>query len=85
MSKIMNNPIMKGASGMLGDVVVYREVRGNLIMSNRPKRGRILTPTHEEAGSEKWKDFVYISSPSSLLIKYSSHEYFWRQLQILNA
>jgi len=27
---------MKGASGILGDVVVYREFRGKLIMSNRP-------------------------------------------------
>jgi len=52
MSKIKNNPIMKGASGMLGEVVVYREVRGNVIMSNRPKKGRILTPNQEEAKSK---------------------------------
>jgi len=44
MSKIKNNPIMKGASGMLGDVVVYREFRGKLIMSNRPKKREVLTP-----------------------------------------
>lgn len=39
MTKIKNNPLLKGASGMLGDVVVYREHRGKIIMSNRPKRG----------------------------------------------
>ncbi len=51
MSKIKNNPIMKGASGMLGDVVVYREVRGNVIMSNRPKKSGVLTPHQETARS----------------------------------
>lgn len=38
MSKIKNNPLLKGASGMLGDVIVFREVRGKLIMANRPKK-----------------------------------------------
>jgi hypothetical protein len=47
MSKIKNNPIMKGASGMLGDVVVYREHRGTVIMSNRPKKREVLTPQQE--------------------------------------
>src|SRR5688500_1122766 len=51
MSKIKNNPIMKGASGMLGDTVVYREHRGTVIMSNRPKKGRVLTPNQELAKS----------------------------------
>lgn len=51
MSTIKNNPIMKGASGMLGKVVVYREHRGKLIMSNRPKRSGILTPNQQEAKS----------------------------------
>ena len=51
MTKIKNNPIMKGASGMLGDTVVYREHRGKVIMSNRPKTGGILTPNQERAKS----------------------------------
>jgi hypothetical protein len=38
MAKISNNPILKGLSGMLGDVVVYRETRGKMIMSNRPRK-----------------------------------------------
>ena len=43
MSTIKNNPLLKGASGMLGNVVVYRERNGQVIMSNRPKRPT-LTP-----------------------------------------
>jgi hypothetical protein len=38
MSKLGNNPIMKSASGMLGDVVVYRQQNGKMVMSNRPKK-----------------------------------------------
>jgi hypothetical protein len=47
MSKIQNNPLLKGASGMLGNVVVYREIRGKVIMSGRPRR-RTGHPTPEE-------------------------------------
>lgn len=38
MTKIKNNPLLKGASGKMGDVVVYRNVRGKVIMANPPKR-----------------------------------------------
>jgi len=38
MSKINNNPLLNGVSGMLGDVVVYRQVRGGVIMANKPKK-----------------------------------------------
>jgi hypothetical protein len=48
MPKINNNPIMKGASGMLGGVVVYRQFRGMTIMSNRPKKAKVMTP-HQQA------------------------------------
>ncbi len=48
MSKIQNNPLLKGASGMLGNVVVYREIRGKVVMSNRPrKRSGPVTPEQE--------------------------------------
>ena len=43
---------MKGASGMLGDVVVYRKQRGELVMSNRPTRRTVLTPNQELAKSK---------------------------------
>lgn len=36
---------------MLGDVVVYREVRGNLVMSNRPRKRDMLTPHQEKIKS----------------------------------
>lgn len=38
MSKIKNNPLLKGLSGMLGDVIVFRESRGQMLMANRPKK-----------------------------------------------
>jgi hypothetical protein len=43
MTKIKNNPLLKGASGMLGNVIVFREHRGQLIMANRPKKGEVPT------------------------------------------
>ena len=36
MTKIKNNPLLKGASGLLGDTVVYRQYNGEVIMANRP-------------------------------------------------
>jgi hypothetical protein len=48
MPKINNNPIMKGARGMLGGVVVYRQFRGMTIMSNRPRKAKVITP-HQQA------------------------------------
>jgi hypothetical protein len=49
MSVIKNNPIMKGASGMLGNVVVYREQHGQLIMANKPAKRALLTLAQENA------------------------------------
>lgn len=44
MSKIKNNPIMKGASGMLGKTVVYRQTKdGTTIMANKPKKTGVVT------------------------------------------
>jgi hypothetical protein len=49
MSKIQNNPIMKGVSGMLGDVVVYRKHRDGVVMANRPRKRSVLSPKQQEA------------------------------------
>jgi hypothetical protein len=57
MPKIGNNPIMKGLSGMLGDVVVYREQRGRLVMSNRPKKRDVPTD-HQKLQGAKFKRAV---------------------------
>src|SRR6478736_6816710 len=54
MTKIKNNPLLKGASGMLGDVVVYRQVRGGVIMANRPKTTGNVT-ANQLAVREKFK------------------------------
>jgi hypothetical protein len=57
MSKIINNPNMKGLSGMLGNVVVFRESRGQLQMCNRPKR-RIGTSQTQQAVIDKFAEAV---------------------------
>jgi hypothetical protein len=44
MSNVGNNPIMATVSGKLGNVVVYRRVRGKLIMCKPPKKRDLLTP-----------------------------------------
>ena len=51
MSVIKNNPLLKGASGMLGNVIVYRELRGKLIMSNKPKKVTSLSEAQQTARS----------------------------------
>jgi hypothetical protein len=53
MPKIDNNPLMKGARGMLGGVVVYRQFRGKTIMSNRPRKAKVLTP-HQQATKSRF-------------------------------
>ena len=47
MSTIKNNPLLQGVSGMLGDTVVYRKVRGQMQMVNRPARGRKFSEKQE--------------------------------------
>jgi hypothetical protein len=49
MSKLGNNPLLKGASGMLGNVIVFREQNGKLIMANRPKKRGTLTDQQKAA------------------------------------
>lgn len=39
---------MTGASGMLGNVVVYRQFRGKTVMSNRPQKRGDITPHQQK-------------------------------------
>ncbi len=48
MSKNSNNPLLKGLSGMLGDVVVYKEINGQTFMVNKPKPHKTKTERQEE-------------------------------------
>jgi hypothetical protein len=51
MSVIGNNPLLKGVSGMLANLIVFREVRGKTIIANRPKKTGILTPHQQKMKS----------------------------------
>jgi hypothetical protein len=57
MAKINNNPLLKGLSGMFGDVVVYSERRGKMIMSNRPKK-REESTDHQKLVKSKFLQAV---------------------------
>jgi hypothetical protein len=43
MTKIANNPLLKGASGMLGDTVYFRTWRGRMIVCSKPKARKFLS------------------------------------------
>jgi hypothetical protein len=57
MARINNNPLLKGISGMLGDVVVYREQRGQMVMSNRPKK-RDQPTEHQKSAKSRFLQAV---------------------------
>lgn len=59
MTKIINNPLLKGASGMLGGAVVFRLVRGNLIMAKRPAKPRVLTDHQRNAKAKFLRGVEY--------------------------
>ena len=52
MSKIDNNPLLKGARGMLGNTMYYREVDGQIQMANKPKKRKFFTPRQEAVQTE---------------------------------
>jgi hypothetical protein len=49
MAEIQNNPLLKGAKGMFGKTMVYKNRNGKLIMANRPK-SPTNTPTALQDG-----------------------------------
>jgi hypothetical protein len=57
MSNVGNNPIMATVSGKLSNVVVYRRVRGKLIMCKPPKKRHLLTP-HQADKKERFLEAV---------------------------
>jgi hypothetical protein len=52
MSKIINNPLLTGASGKLGNTVVYRTINGKVQMANKPRPRKQNSPAQEEAKIE---------------------------------
>ena len=54
MTKIKNNPLLKGATGMFGDIIVYRQVRGGVVMANKPKPSTTVSAAQQEV-KDKFK------------------------------
>src|SRR5688572_10359802 len=74
MTKIKNNVLVRGGvSGMFGDQIVYREVDGNVIMCNRPRKPKVLTPHQEEAKSLFLEAVLY--AKAQLKIEANKAEY----------
>jgi hypothetical protein len=57
MAKINNNVLLREVSGMFGNQIVYRKVRGKMIMCNRPTKRNVLTP-HQEIAKSRFQDAV---------------------------
>lgn len=51
MTRITNNPLLKSASGMLGDTHYYRMWRGRMLMCKRPKPRESLSPLQKKTVS----------------------------------
>jgi hypothetical protein len=50
MSQIINNPLLKSITGLLGKTMVFRQWRGKLVLANRPAR--------RKSDSEKQKVYI---------------------------
>ncbi len=57
MNSIGNNPLLAGARGMLGKAIVFRQLHGKTILSNRPKRPATIT-AHQEMMKSRFKRAV---------------------------
>ena len=57
MAKIADNIILTGIKGMLGDMLVFREVKGQTIVSTKPKKPTSRTQKQQE-GQERFKKAV---------------------------
>jgi len=44
MAKVADNIILKGIRGMLGDMLVFRQLNGQTIVSAKPKKPTSRTP-----------------------------------------
>jgi len=57
MAQIRSNPIMTGASGMLGGIVVYRQFRGKTLLCNRPEKCPVIT-AHQQKMKSRFLEAV---------------------------
>jgi hypothetical protein len=54
MTKIRNNPLLHGASGKLGNTVVYKQWQGQVIMTNKPAKRKVISEK-QLAGSDRFR------------------------------
>lgn len=63
MAKVANNIVIKGIKGMLGDMLVFRQLNGQTIVSAKPKKPISRTPKQQE-GQERFKRAVAYAKAS---------------------
>jgi len=66
MAKIADNIILTGIRGMLGDMLVFREVKGQTIVSTKPKKPTSRTQKQQE-GQERFKKAVAYAKSAMLM------------------
>lgn len=73
MSKSVNNPIVQNASGLLGDTVVFRKVRGKMQLANKPAPSK-RTTENQLAVKERFSE-ASIYAKRQLLIPEAAEMY----------
>lgn len=68
---IRNNPAVQGASGMLGNNFVYRQVHGRTIMANRPKKREKLSEK-QLAQTDRFSDATYYAKKKTEMPQFKS-------------
>jgi len=63
MAKVADNIILKGITGMIGDMLVFRHLNGQTIVSAKPKKPTTRTPKQQE-GQERFKQAVAYAKAS---------------------
>jgi hypothetical protein len=63
MAKVADNIIVKGIRGMLGDMLVFRQLNGQTIVSAKPKKPVTRTPKQQE-GQERFRRAVAYAKAS---------------------
>jgi hypothetical protein len=63
MAKVADNIIVKGIRGMLGDMLVFRQLNGQTIVSAKPKKPTTRTPKQQE-GQERFRRAVAYAKAS---------------------
>ncbi|HRI78445.1 MAG TPA: hypothetical protein PLR06_02825 [Cyclobacteriaceae bacterium] len=58
MTKVRNNPLLQGASGKLGNTIVYKNWQGQVLMTNMPSKRRFISDK-QKAMKERFREATH--------------------------